>query len=362
MTTLAHDEPRAVIGGVDTHKDTHVAAVIDDLGRILGVETFPATRRGYRRLLGWLQSHGELTAVGVEGCGSWGAGLARFLAANGVRVIEVNRPNRQNRRLRGKSDPVDAEAAARAVLSGEAKVTPKSGTGPVEAVRQLRVARSGAMKARIAASNQLHSLCDTAPDALRAQLHGLTVRRKVAVCERWRPGTAHTPEAAAKRAMVSVARRWRALDEEVRELDAHLRAILDEIAEPLLARFGVGYETAGQLLVTAGDNPQRMKHEASYAALCGSSPVKASSGRTKRHRLNRGGDRNANSALWTIVIGRMANHPPTRAYVQRRTAEGMSKLEIIRCLKRYVAREVFPLVRVVSQVDDLPREMSEPAA
>jgi transposase len=194
-------------------------------------------------------------AVGVEGCGSWGAGLARFLAANGVRVVEVNRPNRQNRRLRGKSDPVDAEAAARAVLSGEAKVTPKAGTGPVEAVRQLRVARSGAMKARIAASNQLHSLCDTAPDALRAQLHGLTARRKVAVCERWRPGTAHTPDAAAKRAMVSVARRWRALDEEVRELDAHLRAILDEIAAPLLARFGVGYESAGQLLVTAGDNP-----------------------------------------------------------------------------------------------------------
>jgi transposase len=362
MTTLAHDEPRAVIGGIDTHKDAHVAAVIDDLGRILGVETFAATRRGYRHLLGWLQAHGELTAVGVEGCGSWGAGLARFLSANGVRVIEVNRPNRQKRRLRGKSDPVDAEAAARAVLSGEASVTPKAGTGPVEAVRQLRVARGGAIKARTAASNQLHSLCDTAPDTLRAQLQGLTVRRKVAVCERWRPGTAHTPDGAAKRAMVSVARRWRALDEEVRELDAYVKAILDQVADPLLARFGVGYETAGQLLVTAGDNPDRLKHEASYAALCGSSPVKASSGRTTRHRLNRGGDRNANSALWTIVITRMANHPPTRAYVERRTAEGLSKPEIIRCLKRYVAREIFPLVRAVGDLNDATNERAETAA
>ena len=362
MTTLAHDEPRAVIGGVDTHKDDHVAAVIDDLGRILGVQSFPATRRGYRRLLGWLQAHGEIHAVGVEGCGSWGAGLARFLSANGVRVVEVNRPNRQNRRLRGKSDPVDAEAAARAVLSGEASVTPKTGTGPVEALRQLRVARAGAIQARIAASNQLHSPCDTAPDAVRTQLHGLTLRRKVAVCERWRPGSTHTPETAAKRAMVSVARRWRALDEEIRELDVHLRAILDDIAQPLLSCFGVGYETAGQLLVTAGDNPERMKHEASYAALCGSSPVKASSGRTKRHRLNRGGDRNANSALWTIVITRMANHPPTRAYVERPTAAGLSKPEIIRCLKRYVAREVFPLVRAASEPGDATNQRVETAA
>ena len=361
MTRLAHNEPRRVIGGVDTHKDVHVAAVIDDVGRILGVESFSATRRGYRRLLAWVQSHGDVIAIGVEGCGSWGAGLARFLTTNGTRVVEVNRPNRQKRRLHGKSDPIDAEAAARAVLSGEAKVTPKAGTGAIEAVRQLRVARNGAIKARTAASNQLHSLCDTAPDGLRAQLHGHGLRRKIGVCERWRPGSAHTPEAAAKRAMVSVARRWRALDEEIRELDAHLKAILDEIAEPLLGAFGVGYETAGQLLVTAGDNPERMKHEASYAALCGSSPVKASSGRTNRHRLNRGGDRNANSALWTIVLGRMANDPPTRAYVERRTKEGLSKPEIMRCLKRYVAREVFPLVRAAGQPKTARRNL-QPAA
>ena len=174
-----------------------VAAVIDDLGHVQGVAAFPTTRHGYRRLLAWMQSHGELFAVGVEGCGSWGAGVARYLTARSVRVVEVNRPNRQNRRRRGKSDTVDAEAAARAVLSGEATVTPKSGDGPVEALRQLRVARNGAIKSRTAAANQLHSLIDTAPDRVREPLIGLTVRKKIAVIERWRPGTTHTPEVAA---------------------------------------------------------------------------------------------------------------------------------------------------------------------
>lgn len=325
MTRLAQDSGQWVVGGVDTHKDFHVAAVVDVVGRILGVETFPATQHGYRRLLRWMQSHGNVIGVGVEGCGSWGAGLARHLGQRSVRVVEVNRPNRQRRRLRGKSDSVDAEAAARAVLCGEATVTPKTGTGPVEALRQLRVARAGAIKARTSAANQLHSLCDTAPEAIRAQLRHLPLKKKVGMCERWRPGRDYTPVNAAKRAMLSVARRWQALDLEVREFDGHLKVILDEIAAPLLAKYGVGYETAGQLLVTAGDNPERMRSERSYAALCGSSPVQASSGRTERHRLNRGGDRQANAALWMIVFTRMANHPPTQAYVARRTTEGLSR-------------------------------------
>jgi len=348
MNTIAHDEPRRVTGGVDTHKDIHVAAVLDVLGRLVATASFPPTRLGYCRLLRWLQSHGELASVGIEGCGSWGAGLARFLTARGVTVVEVNRPNRQNRRLRGKSDAVDAEAAARAVLNGQANVVPKAGTGPVEAVRQLRIARSGAMKARTAAANQLHSLCDTAPDQIRAQLAGMTLRKKVAVAERWRLGTAMTVDVAAKRAITTVARRWRFLDDESRELSRHVKAILDDIAPDLLAVHGVGYETAGQLLVTAGDNPERLRHEKSFAALCGSSPVQASSGRTNRHRLNRGGDRQANSALWTIVLVRLSSHAPTRAYVERRTAEGLSKAEIMRCLKRYVARELFPLIQAIS--------------
>jgi transposase len=349
MTTIAHDEQRRVIGGVDTHKDIHVAAVIDGLGRLMGTASFPTTRHGYRRLLRWMQSHGELVNVGVEGCGSWGAGLARFLAERHVVVIEVNRPNRQNRRLRGKSDVVDAEAAARAVLNGQATVIPKAGTGPVEALRQLRTARSGAMKARTAAANQLHGLGDTAPDNIRAQLAGLTLRKKVAAAERWRPGTAMTVDASAKRAIATVARRWRFLDDEARELSRHLKVILDDIAAELLAVHGVGYETAAQLLITAGDNPERLGHEKSFAALCGSSPIQASSGKIHRHRLNRGGDRQANSALWTIVFVRLrSGHQPTRAYVERRTVEGLSKTEIIRCLKRYAARELFPLIRAIS--------------
>jgi transposase len=352
MTTIAQEEARRVTGGVDTHKDLHVAAVLDDVGRLLATESFPTTRHGYRRLLRWMQTHGELVAVGVEGCGSWGAGLARYLASKDITVVEVNRPNRQNRRLRGKSDTVDAEAAARAVLNGQATVVPKSGTGPVEAVRQLRVARSGAMKARTAAANQLHSLCDTAPDAIRAQLAGKTLRKMVATAERWRPGAAMTPDNAAKRALATVARRWRALDEEAKELTRHIQAVLDEVADALLARHGVGYETAGQLLVTAGDNPHRLHREESFAALCASSPVQASSGRTTRHRLNRGGDRNANSALWTIVLVRMRTHAPTKAYVERRTAEGLSKPEIMRCLKRYVARELFPFIQAIAGPTD----------
>jgi transposase len=348
MTTIAHDEPRRVTGGVDTHKDVHVAAVLDDIGRLLETASFPTTRSGYRRLLSWMQTHGEVGAVGIEGCGSWGAGLARFLASKDLTVVEVNRPNRQNRRLRGKSDTVDAEAAARAVLNGQATVIPKAGTGPVEAIRQLRIARSGAIKARTAAANQLHSLCDTAPDAIRAQLMGKTLRKKVATAERWRTGSALTADNAAKRALATVARRWRALDEEAQEVARHIKVILDQTAGDLVDLHGVGYETAGQLLVTAGDNPDRLRRESSFAALCGSSPVKASSGRTNRHRLNHGGDRNANSALWTIVLVRMRTHPPTKAYVERRTADGLSKPEIMRCLKRYVAREVFPFIRAIT--------------
>lgn len=347
MTTIAHDASR-LVGGIDTHKAVHVAAVLDGVGRLLGTAEFATTPRGYRQLTAWLVAHGDIDAVGIEGCGSWGAGIARHLAAHGVTVVEVNRPNRQNRRLRGKSDVVDAEAAARAVLNGQATVTPKAGTGPVEALRQLRVARAGAIKARTAAANQIHSLCDTAPDHVRTQLRGLSMRKKIAIAERWRPGDGHTIDASARRAIRSVARRWRDLDDEVAELTVHIKAILDAIAAPLLAVHGVGYDTAGQLLVTAGDNPERLRHERSFAALCASSPVAASSGKTNRHRLNRGGDRNANSALWTIVRTRMVHHAPTRAYVERRTTEGLSKREIMRCLKRYVARELFPLIRAIT--------------
>ena len=354
MTTIAQVDARRVTGGVDTHKDLHVAAALDELGRLLGTCSFPTTRPGYRRLLRWLRSFGELDAVGVEGTGSWGAGLARFLAERDVRVVEVNRPNRQERRRRGKSDTIDAEAAARAVLGGQATGVPKAGTGAVEAVRQLRIARSGAMKARTAAANQLHSLRDTAPDGVRSKLAGLTAKQMVALVERWRPSaTTAGVDEAAKRAIVTVARRWRALDGEAKELTVHIKQLLDSVAADLVACHGVGYDTAGQLLVTAGDNPDRLRNERSFAALCGSSPVTASSGRTNRHRLNRGGDRQANAALWRIVVVRMGSHQPTKDYVARRTGEGLSKPEIMRCLKRYVARELYPLIRAITAVQEL---------
>ena len=363
MSTIAQPEiPCRVTGGVDTHKDFHVAAALDQLGRLLEIAEFPATAAGYTQLRAWLANHGEIDAVGIEGCGSWGAGLARHLTAAGVAVVEVNRPNRQTRRRRGKSDSIDAEAAARAVLNGDASATPKSGDGPVEALRQLRVARAGARKARTAAANQLHSLLDTAPDHLRAQFAKLTFKQKITLAERFRPGNGcDNVETSTKRALRSVARRWRFLDDEARSLHADAKTIIDAIAPSLVARHGVGYDTAGQLLITAGDNPERLHSEKSFAALCASTPVLASSGRTNRHRLNRGGDRHANSALWTIVLVRMGTDPRTKAYVAKRTADGLSKREIMRCLKRYVARELYPLIRDVTTAQHTNHEL-EPAA
>jgi transposase len=339
------ESPR-VIGGVDTHKDVHVAAVLDEHGRLLDTAAFVATAPGYRQLTAWLCGFGEVLAVGVEGTGSWGAGLSRHLRARGLNVIEVNRTNRQTRRRKGKTDTVDAEAAARAVLSGDATVVPKAGNGPVESVRQLRVARAGAMKARTAAANQLHSLTDTAPDELRARLRGLTTLQRARLCARLRANELMHPSGAAKMALRSIASRWLALHDEIRALDQHIKAILDTIAAPLLARHGVGYETTGALLCAAGDNPERLDTEGSYAALCGASPVEISSGKTSRHRLNRAGDRHANAALWTIVMVRIrSNHAPTSRYLERRTNDGLTKREIIRCLKRYVAREIYNDIR-----------------
>jgi transposase len=232
---------------------------------------------------------------------------------------------------------------------------PKAGDGPVEALRQLRIARAGAMKARTAAANQLHSVCDTAPDQIRTQLRGLTTRHKTVVASRLRPGDPLTPTGGAKRALVSIARRWAALDGEIAELDRAIKTILDRIAAPLLARHGVGYETAGALLCTAGDNPDRLATESSFASLCGTAPVPISTGNSQRRRLNRGGDRRANSALWTIVMVRLrSRHASTVAYLQRRVTEGHSKRDAIRCLKRFVAREIYPDIQAITATHTMP--------
>lgn len=335
-----------ITGGVDTHRDTHTVAALDQLGRLLGHTTFVATAAGYEQLLDWLAGYGTVLLVGVEGTGSYGAGLTRHLTGHGVRVVEVDRPDRRARRRHGKSDPIDAIAAAHAAQAGTATGTPKTRDGAVESIRSLRVARAGAVKARTAAVNALHGMLITAPDQLREQFAALTTPRLVTACARLRPGPDLTdPDQAIKRSLRRLARRYQQLTEEILEADTDLDTLIRATAPALLDRFGVGTEVAGQLLVTAGDNPHRLRSEASFAALCGANPLPASSGRTDRHRLNRGGDRAANSALYTVVIVRMRYHQPTRDYVTRRRSQGLSNREISRCLKRYVARELLPVIR-----------------
>jgi transposase len=331
-----------VFGGVDTHGRTHHAAAIDSAGRLLGDAQFAATAPGYRALLIWLTGFGRLVRVGVEGTGTYGAGLARHLAGASVEVIEVDRPDRKTRRRQGKSDPIDAIAAARAVLAGTATGAPKTRTGPVEAIRALRVARRGAVKGRTAALNQLHGLLTSAPEPLRADLTGLTTTRLVARCAGFRIDADRLldPTVATKAALRAIARRIQALEEEIALADARLRPATAAVAPRTVELFGAGADVAGQLLVTAGDNPHRLRSEAALAHLAGISPLPASSGRTDRHRLNRGGDRAANSAIHRMVLCRMRHHERTRAYVARRTAQGLTKKEIMRCLKRYVVREV----------------------
>ena len=343
------DVTPGIVGGVDCHAQTHQAAALDDRGRRLGDRAFPATREGYRQLLAWLRRFGPVIAIGVEGTGAYGAGLSRFLTAAGERVIEVNQPHRHTRHRRGKSDPIDAEAAARKVLAGEATAVPKDSTGRVEAIRQLRLARASAVKARSAALTQLGELIVTAPAELREHLqrHRKTLRGRAGLCARLRPDRRRLadPLQAAKLALRSLAERIQTLDAEIAALDAHLAALVTAAAPRTTALLGVGTGHAGQLLVTAGQNLGRLRSEAAFAHLCAADPIPASSGQTTRHRLNPGGDRAANAALHLIAVVRLRYCERTRAYAARRTAEGLSKREIIRCLKRYIAREVYHALR-----------------
>lgn len=342
MTIVEADR---VTGGVDTHLEVHVAAALDAIGGVLGVESFPTSPTGYRELLAWMSSFGPVARVGVEGTGAYGAGLARYLNRHGVEVIEVDRANRQARRQGGKSDPADAVEAARAAQSGRARGIAKTRDGNVEAIRVLLVARRSSRAMRVKTLCQIRHLTFTGPDELRERLQGLSaiMLPREAAAMRPRAGgdvVAYTT----KLAIRTLARRVVALDEETEEIDELLAVLVAETAPALLALHGVGVDGAATLLVAAGDNPERLRSEAAWAHLCGVSPIEASSGKVVRHRLNRGGDRQANSALWRIVMVRMVSHAPTRAYVERRTEEGRSKLEIIRMLKRYVAREVYRLL------------------
>jgi transposase len=341
-TAVEPGRPVEVVLGVDTHLDAHVAVAMDRLGRTLGMLSVPTNAGGYRDLVSWAEGFGTLKTAGVEGTGSYGTGLARHLRAVGVEVLEVERPKRRRpRRGIGKSDPIDAELAARAVLAGEVAGVSKSADGRVEAIRALRAARRSAVKAKTQVGNQLRALLLTAPDDLRERLRGLTTRKLVSASCRLRPAAvAETPEAATKLAMRSVARRHRMLSEEVAELDSRIGELVAQAAPGLISLPAVGVEAAATLLVLAGDNPERLRSEASFASLCGVAPIPASSGKVVRYRLNRGGNRDANRALHMVCVVRM-KEARTREYVAKRISEGKTKREIMRCLKRYVAREVY---------------------
>jgi len=339
-----------IVVGIDTHKHTHTAVALDALGARLGAMTVPVSRDGYRRIETWARAFGPVRAFGIEGTGSYGAGLSRALREAGHRVLEVNRPDRSARRRHGKDDTLDAEAAARAVLGGQATAEPKSGTGSVEMIRHLKVARDAAVKAKTQAMLTLKAIIVSAPAELREQLEGirgkLTLVRHLAAL---RPGPMVSTAASAKAALKAIARRWLVLREEIEGHDRELDRLVSTTAPDLTAARGVATATAAEMLLLVGDNPERVRSEGALAKLCGACPIPASSGRTSRHRLNRGGNRQANAALHRVVVTRMRLHQPTIDYVGRRTREGKTKAEIMRCLKRYVAREIFGLLRKPNQ-------------
>jgi transposase len=332
-----------VVGGVDTHADVHVAVAIDSNGGVLGIESFPVDAAGYRSLAGWLSAFGPIVRVGVEGTGSYGVGLARHLCGEGIEVVEVDRPNRQMRRRLGKSDPIDAEAAARAALSGTARVTPKRRDGTVEQIRVLMIARRSARMQRNQTLNQLRQVVFCGPDEVRARFKDRYKTGLVSEAARMRPRKGGDPVVFTTNVVIrNLARRIRGLNDEMHTIEDTLTGLIGETAPSLLDCYGIGVVTAATLLVTAGDNPDRLHSERSWAHLCGVTPIPAGSGKTSgRVRLNRGGDRNANAALYQIVLTRMSSDPQTRNYVKRRRAEGLSTPEIMRCLKRYVARQTF---------------------
>ncbi len=342
MAMTMVETTRPVTGGVDTHLDVHVAAAVDASGGVLGVQPFATTTAGFVELHAWLETFGSLERVGVEGTGAYGAGLARYLRSRDLEVIEVDRPNRQLRRRAGKSDTIDAIEAARAALSGRASGIAKTADGNVEAIRVLLIAKRSARDTRIKCLNQIRHLGFTGPDELRERLRGVPRGRLAGTAAGLRPTAGSDPVVyATKLALQTLGRRVVDLETTTQRLDATLDQLVCATAPNLVAVAGVGIDTAAILLVAAGDNPERIRSEAAFAHLCGVAPIEASSGKTVRHRLNRGGNRQANHALWRIVFTRMSADARTRAYVARRLEQGRSKPEIMRILKRYVAREIY---------------------
>lgn len=342
MTNTTMARQSEVIIGVDAHKNTHHAVVITATGQRLSDQEFPVTTRGYGDLFAWATSHGSISAVGVESTGSYAAGLTRFLIDHGVKVLEINTPHAHTRARVGKDDAIDAEAAARKVLAGEATTTPKRTDSVVESIRFLMLARESAVKARSAALVQLQDILVTAPSTVRETVP-TTARAAAGHCRRFRID--HTrldePVQAVKLTLRSLAKRVGRLDEEIDDLERSLAGLVKDIAPTLISRVGIGTIHAAQFLVTAGENIDRFTSEAAFARLCGVAPIPVSSGKSHRMRLHRGGDRRANRALHLITVVRLRYDPRTIDYMSRRLAEGLSKKDILRCLKRYIAREVY---------------------
>jgi transposase len=347
MVTQIEETSRNVYVGVDTHKDTHTAAVVDVNGGVLKTFTVETTSPGFGSLTGQIAKFGRVESYGIEGTGSYGALLARYINAQSeVKVVEVNRVNRQDRRRYGKTDTADAVAAARAVASGKETNPAKKVEGDLEIIKMLQTARTADVKTRTQTVNRIKAILVTAPENISTLLDGLTTLKTVRTILKWRPvNYLGDPEQAVKHALKLLAKQWDTLNDQIVQTDRDLATLLNETAPWLMELQGVGTDVAAKLLITAGSNPERLKSEASFAALCGASPIDASSGKQQRHRLNQGGNRQANNALYTIAITRMAHDPETQKYVAKQKAKGKTRKEIIRQLKRYIARQTYKKIK-----------------
>jgi transposase len=350
--TMTASATQVMFAGIDTHKATHHAAVIDADGRRIADREFTTDSAGCRALIAWL-GRWQVERVGVEQTGTYGAGLTRLLDQGGYQVFDVNTPDLTVRAAAGKSDPIDAVMAADAVRTGRAQTVAKDRSGVIESIRMLQTARNSAVKARTAALTQIGDLATTLDGDLRARL-GSSNRQIAATALTLRPDHTrlHDPTQAAKTALRSIAARIRDLDVEIKELDTALRQLVGTAAPRLLARPQVGINAAAQLLITAGQNPDRIGTDAAFARLTGVAPIPASSGQTRRMRLHRGGDRQANKTIHMIAVGRLKNHQPAMDYLHRRLSEGLSKKDAIRAMKRLIARELHGALKADLQALD----------
>lgn len=355
MSSMTRKVPEAqeCFAGIDTHKATHHVAVVDRDGRVFGDREFATDAAGCRALVAWLQQW-PVVRVGVEQTGTYGAQVTRLLVGAQYQVFEVNMPDIAVRAAAGKSDPIDAVMAANAVRTGRATTVAKDRTGVIEAIRILHAARRSAVKARSAALAQLGDMAITLDSLAREKL-GTKNRQIAAAAIRLRADRTRLadPAQAAKLAMRSVASRVQALDREIADFDASLAELVGVVAPRLLEREQVGVNAAAQLLITAGQNPDRIGSDAAFARLTGVAPIPASSGQTRRMRLHRGGDRQANKTIHMIAVGRLRWHQPAIDYVEKRTKQGMSKRDAIRAMKRLITRELHGALKADLRALDL---------